>query len=141
MSGENMIEKYSDLELAPAATLEEVEAIIKDKLGLSFSTMRSLLSSSLLESVDTIVSEMVNIVPFGDYSVLLEEPEDMAKFLKEEATKEEHWKIESIGPNEVDKKTLISFIFYNAAVDDGDIIKGFVYTDLAGNIKHAFVQG
>jgi hypothetical protein len=38
------------------------------------------------------------------------------------------------------RKDLLSFSFFNQAVDDGNTLEGFVFTSQAGKIKHAFAQ-
>lgn len=135
-----MIETYADLGLEKAENVEGVERLVQEKLGIAVSDMRKALSSYVLAAAEALTHEFVNMAPLGDYSKLLEDNDSMADFLKTEAHKEEHWKLESVGPSDVNK-SLISFAFINDAIDDGDVFKGFVYVSYQGKIKHAFAQG
>lgn len=135
-----MIEQYSDLQLHEAKSIEEVEQIVKEKLGVSFEEMKQRLSDYVSTHAEELTHEFVNMAPLGDYSKLLEDNDSMAEFLKSEAHKPEHWIAESVGPSDV-QKNLISFQFSNKAVDDGTVFDGFVYVSLQGKIKHAFAQG
>lgn len=135
-----MVEKFADLGLEKAETVEQAEQMVQEKLGISFLEMREALSSYVISKAEELTHEFVNIAPLGDYGKLLEDNDSMAEFLKTEAHKPEHWEIQAVRPSDVQKE-LISFEFGNNAVDDGDIFKGFVYVSLQGKIKHAFAQG
>jgi hypothetical protein len=155
-----MIEKFEDLGLETLDVVEDIEgptqpitleewnkqrmdkaeALIKEKLGVTFGELKQLLSNYTVEHAEELTHEFVNIAPFCDYSKLLEDNDSMAEFLKTEAHKVEHWILQGIRESDV-KKGLISFEFQNDSVDDGDVFQGFVYVSFQGKIKHAFTQG
>lgn len=135
-----MIEKFEDLELETADSIESVETKIQEKLGLTVQEMKAALSSAVIQNADELATEFVNIAPLGDYSKLLEKPSDMAEFLRDEANKLEHWQLSGVNVTEEGKK-LLTFNFANDSVDDGDVFQGFVYVSFDGKIKHAFAQG
>lgn len=128
--------KEIDLDLSEAEDVDQVEVKVKEKLGIGFAEMRKSLTESMLSTAEEVSLEMANIAPLGDYSKLLENNDAMAVFLKEEASKDEHWHFEAISYDDA----LISFLFSNDAVDDGDILKGYVFVSMNGKIKHSFVQ-
>jgi len=134
-----MIEKFSDLELKDAQTAEDVDSLLKEKLGISLDEMRQSLSTAVLSSASDLAETMFNIAPLGDYSKLLEDQPSMVAFIKEEAHKAEHWKLVSASISPV-KQSLIVFTFNNQSIDDGDVMKGYAYVSFQGKIKHAFAQ-
>lgn len=122
--------------------LEAVDKHIQEKLNISFIDMKKALSAATVANAEELTHEFVNVAPHGDYEKLLEDNDSMALFFKEEAHKPENWDIEALRP--VENKSmpnLITFAFYNKAVDDGSTMKGFVYVSFEGKIKHAFAQG
>jgi len=135
-----MVEKFADLGLDKADSIEEVEKKIQEMLGVSVLEMRQALSSYVLDKAEDLTHEFVNVAPMGDYGKLLEDNDSMADFFKTEAHKTEHWLLKEVAPSDVNKE-LITFRFANDAVDDGDIFTGFVYVSMLGKIKHAFAQG
>jgi hypothetical protein len=130
-----MVEKLTDISFEGAKTPEEIEKVVQDNLGISFAECGQVLSQSLLERAEELVGEL-NIAPYGDYAKVTEDPEQILSFLKEEAVKPENWKISWIDI----KGELMELMFDNQAVDDGDILKGFVFIGLSGKIRHAFAQ-
>lgn len=137
-----MIEKFSDMALEEAETIEAVEIIIKEKLGVSFQQLKEALSVSVQERAQELSLEFANVAPHGDYSKIIEDNDGMAEFFRSEAHKPENWEITEVRP--VDQKgmpNLITFGFSNKAVDDGSSMTGFVYVNFEGKIKHAFAQG
>jgi hypothetical protein len=155
-----MIEKFEDLGLDTLDVEEEVEgptqpitleeynkqrmqkaeALVKEKLGVTFDELKQLLSNYTVEHAEELTHEFVNIAPFCDYSKLLEDNDGMAEFLKTEAHKVEHWHLQGIRKSDY-KENLVSFEFLNDSVDDGDVFQGFVYVSFQGKIRHAFTQG
>lgn len=134
-----MLESFKDLNFSKEDTVETVEAKLKEMLGISFEMMGQALSVAVQNKAEEIVLEITNIAPYGEYDKMLENNDDMASFLKEEAHKPENWLIHSLMPSDVNKD-LIEFIFDNKAVDDGDTFRGYVYVNKMGKIKHAFAQ-
>jgi len=121
---------------------ETPETLIKkveDKFGLPILQMQEALSKSVVERAEELTLDFPNIAPKGDYENLLENNDSMTSFLKEEGHKPEHWKLMGISVSEY-KKDLLSFSFFNQAVDDGNSLEGFVFTSQTGKIKHAFAQ-
>lgn len=134
-----MIETYKDLVGDEAKTSEDIDQKIKEKLGIGLAEMVGALCDSLKARAEDVAEDCYSIAPYGDYSKLIEEKEGVVSFLREEASKPEHWKFEFL---EVKKKEdkLIEFVFVNSSVDDGDILKGFVFVGFSGLIRHAFCQ-
>ena len=132
-----MIEKLGDLDLSDKDTEEDIDKKIKEKLGLGLTEMKQVLSLSIQEKADEIVADVINIVPFGDYSKILEDKADMAKFLREEAIDPKHWLLYAV---ELTEHGMIKFMFLCSAVDDGDTMQGLVFTSKSGKIRHAFIQ-
>lgn len=134
-----MVESFKDLLPEEAKTPEEIDKVLQEKLGIGLSEMARALSDSLLERTEELAEELMNIAPYGDYSKLMEEKDGITKFLQDEASKPENWKIQFIEAKK-EKDQLIEFVFFNKSVDDGDILKGFVFVGLSGKIRHAFAQ-
>lgn len=134
-----MIETFKDLVGDDAKTPEDIDERLKEKLGIGLKEMAGALCDALKARAEDVAEDCYSIAPYGDYSKMIEEPEGVVKFLREEASKPEHWKLEFL---EVKKKEdkLIEFVFVNSSVDDGDILKGFVFVGFSGLIRHAFCQ-
>ena len=118
---------------------EEIDGVLRKHLAIGFSECAEALAKFLLERGEECLEDMINLAPYGDYNALTEDKEVMLKFLQEEAIKPENWVIQMV---EVKKKgdQLIELLFFNKSVDDGDILKGFVFVGASGKIRHAFVQ-
>lgn len=134
-----MVESFKDLLPEDVKTPEDIDKILQEKLGIGLSEMSKALSDSVLERIEELADDTMNIAPYGDYSKLIEEREGIVKFLQEEASKPENWEIQFIEAKK-EKDQLIEFVFFNKSVDDGDILKGFVFVGLSGKIRHAFAQ-
>jgi hypothetical protein len=133
-----MIEKIEDLDVSKSDSIEDVEKVIIEKLGVSFQDMIKAVCNSVQNNAEKLTEDFVNIVPNGDYSLIIEDTDGMAEFLKTEAAKESSWKIESFAPDA--KKPMIQFVFANTVVDEGESFKGYVYVSFSGVIRHAFAQ-
>jgi dsDNA-binding SOS-regulon protein len=118
---------------------DQVAAKIQNKLGTSLEQMKEVLSKSVIDRAEELTLDFVNIAPMGDYDKLLEDNDSMAEFLKMEAHKLEHWKLYKIFVSDVNKD-LLSFVFKNIAVDDGENFEGFVFVTKTGKIKHGFAR-
>ncbi len=134
-----MIETFKDLVGDEAKTPEDIDAKIKEKLGIGLAEMAGALCDSLKARAEDVAEDCYSIAPYGDYSKMIEEKEGVTKFLREEASKPEHWKLEFLEVKSKEDK-LIEFVFVNSSVDDGDILKGFVFVGFSGLIRHAFCQ-
>lgn len=134
-----MVESFKEIGFEGAKSIDELDQVLKDKLGIGFLECGEALQKFIQENAEELVEDVANIAPNGDYGKLLEDKQEMAKFLREEASKPENWEIQMV---EVKKKQdqLMELVFFNSAVDDGDIMKGFVFLGLSGKIRHAFVQ-
>lgn len=133
-----MIEKFEDLEIGEEDEEDAVAIKVKDKLGLSLEEMKNALKVFLLSNADRMAEDMMNIAPYGDYGELIEDKAPMSKFLQEDVSKIENWKLNYIKSG---KDSNISFIFLSSAVDDGDVFRGFVVVSFSGKILHTFCQG
>lgn len=134
-----MIEKIEDLGLSDKESIEEISLLLKERLGISLEEIKLYLSSVVSSKADTIAKDFINIAPDGNYENLLRETEDIENFLKNEACKPEFWKLKYLSLKE--PHSLIDFVFYCTAVDDGDTFVGHVLVSKSGKIRHAFAQG
>lgn len=135
-----MIEKFDDLNLADEDSFEQVDEKIKEKLGVSFIELKQALTDYVVSHAEELTHELTNIAPLGNYEKLLEDNDSMAEFIKNEASKAEHWHVQGVtvsGP----QNNLLAFHFGNDSIDDGDVFEGFVYVSFSGKIRHAFAQG
>lgn len=119
----------------PEAVTKKVEA----KLGTTIDSMKEKLSQWIVEHAEELTLDMRNIAPLGDYEKLIEDNDGMAEFLKTEAHKPEHWKLYRLRMSDVNKQ-LIQFVFANLAVDEGETLQGFVFSNKTGIIRHAFAS-
>lgn len=126
-------------DLDAAKENSETDGILRKHLTIGFAECSEALAKFILERGEECLEDMINLAPYGDYNALTEDKEVMLKFLQEEAIKPENWVIQMV---EVKKKgdQLIELLFFNKSVDDGDILKGFVFVGASGKIRHAFVQ-
>lgn len=159
--GDDMIDKFEDLGVNEIELFEDIEgpvqpvpyeqlhkeyiakidARVQERLGISFDTMKQLLSDYTISHAEEMTHDFVNITPFGDYGKMLEDNDGMADFLKAEAHKVEHWHIKSIRQSEhKSMPNMITFHFYNKSVDEGESMFGYVYVNFEGKVKHAFAQ-
>jgi hypothetical protein len=131
-----MIEKFEDLNLEALDKEEQVDQKIKDKLGIDLLKIREALSECVKSRAEEMSLDILNIVPFGNYRDMIENNEEIAKFLKEEAHKAEHWKLHFIKLD----NNLIKFYFMCMAIDEGETFEGSVFVSKSGKIRHAFAQ-
>src|SRR5271166_2816875 len=134
-----MVNDFKDLKFDEAKTPEDLDKVLREHFGIGFQECSEALSKSLVERCAELIDDMPNLAPYGNYEKLMEKPEDMLQFLKDEASKPENWEIQFIEVKK-DKDQLMELVFFNKAVDDGDILKGFVFIGLSGKIRHAFAQ-
>ena len=133
-----MIEKIDDLGLEDNDKLNDIDSKLKEHLGIGLEEMHQALSESVRSKAEEIADEMFNLAPMGDYDKLTEDKEEIAEFLRNEAHKPEHWRLNMM---DIRKDGLIHFGFLNLAVDDGDNFIGSVYVSKSGQIRHAFAYG
>lgn len=137
-----MINQWEDLGVTGQETSEQIDQIIQEKIGIDFAAMKAALQLALEQRAEEIAQNYIVMVPNGDYFNSLEDHDEMAKFLREKATKPEHWKITQFGLSKDAKKPkMLDFVFANTAVDEGDSLVGYVFVSFAGVIRHTFVQG
>jgi len=134
-----MIENFDKIISAETGGPEVMDKLLKEHLNIGLSDCTQALSNSLSERAEELLEDIMNLAPYGDYDKLTEDPQVMLSFLKEESCKQENWIIDFV---EVEKKgdKLLKLTFLNKSVDDGDILKGFVFLGLSGVIRHAFTQ-
>ena len=130
---------FGDLKFDAQASIETVEAELKDKLNISTNELKAALGSYVSKNCDKISTEFVNIAPYADYGKLLEDADEMAAFLSSECSKADNWNLASIIVSQ-DHKNLLQFKFYCSAVDEGDGLVGFVLLNKEGKIYHIFAQ-
>jgi len=134
-----MVSDFKELDFASDETPEQWDAKIQEKLGISLADMKSALSQYVKDKAEKLSSTFINIAPFGDYGLLMEDHEEMVKFLRTEVCKPEYWTVESAYTNP-DSPSLLQFTFCCTVIDDGDTFKGHVYVSKTGIIRHAFAQ-
>jgi hypothetical protein len=108
------------------------------KLQLSEIDMKNKMSQYCADNAEKIIEKCLNIAPYDDYGRFMESMPEMIKFVKEESGKEQNWKLHSIIEHK--NKDWLEFVYNNISIDDGKPLKGHIYVDLKGNIKHAFAQ-
>jgi hypothetical protein len=134
-----MPDSFKHIPFGDAKKTEEIDALLQEHLKISLNDCHEALSNSLQKRAEEMAAELTSLAPYGDYGKLTEDPEIITTFLREEATKLDNWKIEFLEVKS-DKDQLMELVFHNKAVDDGDILKGFVFIGLSGKIRHAFPQ-
>ena len=135
-----MIESIKDLELDDLDPKNDdfkskLDEKLKEKLNISVKEMQDVLSTSLISSSADIAGELNNIIAYNDYDKIIEDENDMVEFLKNEASKPENFWLYGIQED----NGLLKFHFINMAVDEGDVVNGFVFVSKGGKIKHYFV--
>jgi hypothetical protein len=134
-----MPDSFKDIPFGEAKESEEIDKLLQEHLKIGLTECAEALSKALLERAEELAPELTSLAPYGDYDKLTEDTDTIIKFLKEEATKTENWKIEFLEVKK-EKDQLMELVFFNKSVDDGDILKGFVFLGLSGKIRHAFPQ-
>ncbi len=134
-----MVESFKEIPFDEAKGAEDIDKLLQQHLNVSLAQCGEALSASLQERAEEFAGELTSVAPHGDYGKLMENPEDIAKFLREDAAKPERWSLEFLEYKK-EKDQLIELVFSNTAVDDGDNLKGFVFIGLSGKIRHAFPQ-
>lgn len=118
---------------------EDMDKVLREHTGTGFAECKAALTAALTERVDEMLEDLPYCSPHGDYSKMMEDRDLIREFLLNEAAKDEHWEFSFL---EMRKKTdtLIELVFVNTAVDDGDVLKGFIFLGLSGKIRHCFPQ-
>jgi len=133
-----MVDNFKEININDIKDTEDIDKVLQEKIGLSLADCAQALSTSLTSRASEVVVDMINLAPYGKYDQLTEDKEVMAKFLIEEASKPEHWKLQYLNYKKDGK--LMEMVFFNSSVDDGDILKGFVFVGVSGKIRHSFCQ-
>lgn len=139
-----MIEKVEDLGLdeIKVLTSEKATSIIQEKLGVSLLQMTTALQQCMQDKAEEIAENYRVIAPLGDYSKMLEEQDQIAKFFREEAGKSEYWKLTYLSKSRDPKHPqMLQVIFNNTAVEKDDSLEGSVFVSFTGIIRHVFITG
>lgn len=137
-----MIEKFEDLGLKDEHTLEQIDEILKEKLGVSFTDMTTLLSQYLQDKANELAKNYITVICYGDYFNVIEGELVITQFFREEACKLENWIPDKIFlSNDPKQPEMIEIMFNNKAVDENDSMFGYVFVSFTGVIRHAFVHG
>jgi hypothetical protein len=135
-----MLESFKDLKLdKDIETVEKLVECILSQVDLKLEDCYEVLTASLKQRAEELLVDIENIAPYGDYSSLIENPNQFLPFLQNEAAKPENWELSFIDTIKGNDK-LLEFIFVNKALDDGDLLKGFVFVSPNGKVRHAFCQ-
>lgn len=125
-----------ELGLVPGAGVDAWEKALEEKLGLTIKDMQMAITDWLQTNAEKVAQDFFNIVPNGEYGLLIEEPNSIVEYLRTEATKLEHWSLSEARVRD----NMIGLVFDCKAVDEGDTFKGFIFITRNGKIKHAFAQ-
>lgn len=118
---------------------EAIDKLLQEHLHISLAECAQALSNSLAERAEELLPDLLNLAPYGNYEKLTDDETIMLKFLKEEAVKLENWELQFMDVKKKDDK-ILEMVFFNKSVDDGDLLKGFIFLGLSGKIRHAFCQ-
>jgi hypothetical protein len=137
-----MIQTFDDLVFPDKATPEQIEQIVKDKLGIGFPEMAAPLSKYVQDKAEELAQNYITVVCYGDYGKVIEGDAKIAEFFRTEAHKPEHWAPAGLfASKDSNQPEMIEVVFKNTAVDEADSMTGFVFVSFAGAIRHAFVTG
>ena len=114
-----MPDSFKDIPFGEAKESEEIDKILQEHLKIGLAECAEALSKALLERAEELAPELTSLAPYGDYDKLTEDTDTIIKFLKEEATKTENWKI----------LFFFNFIFFNF------IFKLYIIVLVLPNIK------
>lgn len=130
-----------DLETDLQGTSEEVKAKLEEKLGIKITDLREALEKYTQEHAADLGKDFITLAPYGDYGKLLEEENEIASFLKEEASLAKNWSLVYLeqADTRLVSEMLLEFVFINTAMDEDEALRGIVYIG-AGKIKHVFVR-
>lgn|SRR5574337_1056891 len=134
-----MVTSFKDIPFTEIKEIKDVDKLLQEHLNISLAQCAEELTKVLAERADELSEDFVTLAPHGDYGKLMEDPQVIAAFLRDEASKAENWEIEFLDCGN-EKNQLLELVFSNKAVDDGDNLKGFVFVGLSGKIRHAFPQ-
>lgn len=125
-----------ELGLVPGAGVDAWEKALEEKLKLSINDMQTAITDWLKTNAEKVAEEFVNIIPNGDYDLLIDDSHQMTEYLRTEAAEPGHWLLTEAKVRD----NLIGLVFDCKVVDEGDTFKGFVFVTKNGKIKHAFAQ-
>lgn len=131
-----------DMGISGKETPEEIEAKIEEKLGLKMDDLRQALEACTKEHVEELGKDFITLAPYGDYGKLLEDENQIAAFLKEEASLAKNWTLSYLEQTDTRlvSELLLEFVFDNSAMDPDEALRGLVYVGAGGKIKHVFVR-
>jgi hypothetical protein len=130
-------EKFlDDIGLIPGAGLEAWGKALEEKLGLSIFDTQKSIGDWLAVNAEKVSQEFINIVPNGDYDLLIDDHDAIIEYLRTEASKPENWVFLEARVRD----NFLGLVFDCKVVDEGDTFKGFVFIAKNGKIKHAFAQ-
>ena len=132
------IKSIKDIKEYNKALLEKTDVFLKEKLDTSLEQLKAILCEAMKEKAEESVKDLVNIVCFGDYDKIIEDPVEMANFLKEEATKPDNWQFSRLSSTD---EEFIRIKFISTVVDDGDYFLGYIFLNKEGQVKHVFFYG
>lgn len=129
------VKSFEEIDLKAAKTREEVFEILMKELKIPLETMQNSISEYIKSNSDNLARHFVNIAPYQNFDQLLEDHEEMNKFVADEASKPENWVIVRARPK---TNSLMEFTFDCRAVDDP--FRAYVIVGLSGKIRHTFAQ-
>ena len=116
---------------------------LEDELQKAFNVnlleIKKMLSLYVQNNSEELSLDLNNVMPYGDYSKIIEDNDGISHFLKNEACKIENWKIYSFSDSDVNEN-LIHITFDNIAIDEGESLKGHVFINKEGKVRHYFAE-
>lgn len=131
-----------DLEIDFEGTSEEVKAKLEEKLGIKITDLREALEKYTQEHAGELGKDFITLAPYGDYGKLLEEENEIASFINEEAALAKNWALAYLeqADTRLVSENLLEFVFINTAMDEDEALRGIVYIGAGGKVKHVFVR-
>ncbi len=121
---------------------EEAEVLLTEKLKSHFNInlldLRDRVAAYVKDNASELALSIAYIVPSGDWSKCLNDDESKQKFLEEEASKSDQWKIQSLGRSNLPKVWTITFKMPTMETDDAFL--GYAWVSETGKVKHVFAQ-
>lgn len=136
---EEQMDNFDVITTAQIKEPADIDKLLQEHLHISLQDCYQALSESLKNRAEELLIDMINLAPYGDYNALMEEPQEMLTFLIEEAAKPENWEVQFVDVKKQDDQ-LLEVMCFNSSIDDGDILKGFLFIGLTGKIRHCFPQ-
>lgn len=119
---------------------DSVAKVLKEAFNIDLNVILEAVTIDTIKKSSSLAEQSGGIAPKGNYVNMLSDNNDISKFLTEEASKPEHWKLVDINKEKYNDLELLVLKFANLAVDDGENLYSTVFVNSTGNIKHILTQ-